>query len=61
MTLKNVKLLKIQAPKQIALIMILKLQQCVFSHRIMRPNDADGMANSVELLHCLLRPVCLEI
>ena len=33
-------------------------------HRVMSPNDADGMANSVDPdqtdlgLHCLLRPVC---
>ena len=35
-------------------------------HRVLRPKDADGMANSVDTdqttpgLHCLLRPVCLK-
>ena len=29
-----------------------------FYHRVMPPKDADGMANSVEGLQCILSPFC---
>ena len=41
-----------------------KIRTMWLCHRVMGPNDADGMANSVDPdqtdlgLHCLLRPIC---
>ena len=43
----TVKLLKILTPEIFAVI-ILKFEQGVFTVRVMRPKDAEGIANSVD-------------
>ena len=59
----TINFLNIRTPKKLVVI-TLKFELWLY-HRVMSPNDADGMANSVDPeeqsdlgLHCLPRHIC---